>query len=307
MYYTVREMMFGSSEEFEYLECGTCGCLQLLSIPEDISKYYPANYNAYEKVRKINDLKFKRFLKLVLTEYCLFSKNKMIGYILSKFFSCGFLDKIKDIDLNLNSEILDVGSGNGYRLIGLIRHGFTNITGIDPFIERDIFYNNGLKILKKNLNEVKHQSDFIMLNHSFEHMPDPLNVMLKLNSLIKRGKYVLIRIPIAGSYSWKKYGVNWVALDAPRHFFLHTPKSMEVLTQKTGFEIRKIIFDSTEYQFWGSEQYLKGIPMRDKQSYYENPKKSIFNRRIIKKFKKQAVKLNKAGQGDAACFYLYKP
>ena len=65
-------------------------------------------------------------------------------------------------------------------------------------------------------------------------------------------------------------------------------------------------FDSTEFQFWGSEQYLKGISLRDKRSLAENPRKSIFSKNQIRHFVRQAVELNRNGDGDAACFYLYK-
>ncbi|MGH2855114.1 MAG: hypothetical protein ACRDLF_13090, partial [Solirubrobacteraceae bacterium] len=39
-----REMMFGLRERFEYLECGECGCLQLLDVPEDLARFYPESY-----------------------------------------------------------------------------------------------------------------------------------------------------------------------------------------------------------------------------------------------------------------------
>ena len=146
-----------------------------------------------------------------------------------------------------------------------------------------------------------------MLNHSFEHMPEPLQVLNKLYLLLNPDKYLLIRIPVAGSYSWRKYGVNWVALDAPRHFFLHTKKSIKILAEKVGFKLVDIIFDSTDYQFWGSEQYLNDIPLRDSRSYYENPNSSIFSKKQIKEFKAKAIELNKNNDGDCACFYLYKP
>ena len=39
-----REMMFGTFEEFEYLECSYCGCLQLINPPQNTEKYYPEGY-----------------------------------------------------------------------------------------------------------------------------------------------------------------------------------------------------------------------------------------------------------------------
>jgi hypothetical protein len=45
--YSVKEMMFGFRDEFTYFECANCGCLQILKIPTDISKYYPSKYYSF--------------------------------------------------------------------------------------------------------------------------------------------------------------------------------------------------------------------------------------------------------------------
>ena len=47
--YVVREMMYGFKDEFDYFECGNCGCLQIEQIPDDLSKYYPENYWQFEE------------------------------------------------------------------------------------------------------------------------------------------------------------------------------------------------------------------------------------------------------------------
>lgn len=44
----VREMMYGFGDTFEYIECAQCGCLQIREIPDDLSKYYPENYWAFQ-------------------------------------------------------------------------------------------------------------------------------------------------------------------------------------------------------------------------------------------------------------------
>ena len=49
-HHVVPEMMFGTRELFDYFECEACGCLQIASIPSDLSRHYPASYysNAVE-------------------------------------------------------------------------------------------------------------------------------------------------------------------------------------------------------------------------------------------------------------------
>ena len=40
----VKEMMFGTKEEFEYYQCRNCEALQIKSVPNNIFKYYENYY-----------------------------------------------------------------------------------------------------------------------------------------------------------------------------------------------------------------------------------------------------------------------
>ena len=211
-----------------------------------------------------------------------------------------------NLRLNLNSKILDVGSGAGQLLHDLKILGFSNLLGIDLFIEQDLNYQNGVRIIKGDINALNQQFDFIMLHHSFEHMPDPLPTLKKLHSLLKPNRYLLIRIPIADSYAWRKYGVNWLQLDAPRHLYVHTTKSMTRLAEESGFKVADVIYDSSSFGLMGSEQYLKDIPLEDETSYNVNFGKSIFTHEQVEYFDSKAAELNEKNDGDQACFYFYK-
>ena len=81
---------------------------------------------------------------------------------------------------------------------------------------------------------------------------------------------------------------------------------MSLLTKKASLSLEKTIYDSTAFQFWGSEQYLKDIALRDENSYAENPKKSIFSKKQITDFEKKARELNKNKQGDSCAFIIMK-
>ena len=51
----VREMMFGSEEEFAYLECSNCGCLQIVNPPSTMKNMYPSNYCSFQKAKSADN------------------------------------------------------------------------------------------------------------------------------------------------------------------------------------------------------------------------------------------------------------
>lgn len=299
----VREMYFGTREVFDYLECLNCGCLQLLNPPNDYSVHYPKDYFTFQQE---HEGKIKSFLNRFRDKAAMGEKSFLGNVLFKKFGEPTYIKRFKIARVGLNDSILDVGCGKGILLHKMKESGFENVLGIDPFIDDTISYPNGLKIFKKDFNELKDKFDFIMFNHSFEHMEKPLEVMRHANKLLNNDKYLLLRIPVSDSYAFKHYKENWCSLDAPRHLFLHTKKSIELLAKQSGFEIKKINYDSRSWQLWGSKQYSKDIALMDERSYYINPKKSIFTEKEINEFEKQVIELNKNGEGDQAEFYLQK-
>lgn len=303
--FKIRKMMFGFRDEFTYFECLRCDCLQIAKIPENMSKYYPLSYYSFKKVGNSKNF-LRQILKVKRDKYTLFKKD-FVGKIISKRYPNMFFDTISRIGLNYNSKILDVGCGAGNFLYSLSKIGFKNLVGVDPYLRKSTKEWN-VKIYNKSIRKLpdNEKYDFIIFNHSFEHIYEQLQTLIKVYKLLPEDGVCLIRMPIKTDYIWNCYGINWVQIDAPRHFFLHTLKSFELLVKKSGLSIQDIVFDSTEFQFWGSEKYKRDIPLNLENSYSINPKKNIFTLSEIEKFKKVAKELNTKKQGDQAVFFLQK-
>ncbi len=293
--YLAKERMLNLCDEFQYLECANCYCLQIVETPDNLSKYYPTEYYSFRKPK----------FGLTLNPVVYFLKKSLLRHYLHKFDPVGALISLflphpfpwmKPSLINFNSSILDVGCGSGRVILSMQRSGFKNLTGIDPFLEKDLLNTANLKILKKDLFEMTDQFDFIMLHHSLEHMNHPNQVLVKIRDLLKPGGNLLIRIPVANSYAWRKYHTCWFQLDAPRHIFLHTTSSMKLLAEQSGLKIESIEYDSTFAQFASSEKYLRDLPFSDNFT--------MFSQKQMRDFSKEAMRLNRIGDGDSACFYL---
>lgn len=304
--YVAREMMFGFRDEFDYFQCAECQCLQIGSIPKNLDKYYPDHYYSYSNPVIKKQGKLTRSLKRKRTTFLLTSKGIIGRMMLMLFGDANLPDWVKYGGLHVDSKILDVGCGAGDLLVYFKNVGFSNLTGFDPYIQEDLYYENGVRVIKRGLDEPSGSFDFIMLHHSFEHMLDPITTINQLFEKTVPNGHVLIRIPIVSSFAWENYRTNWVQLDAPRHLFLHSLKSMELLAMRAGFEIESIKFDSNALQFWGSEQYLHDIPLEDKHSYNKGIDGSIFTKEDIRTFQTKARELNVRKQGDQACFLMRK-
>ena len=250
--YIGREMMFGTGDEFSYFKCPVCGCLQIEKVPDSLDKYYPSDYYSYRQkgtsfwgtfrdslIRSFAQMGIGRILPIHLLshKYAKYRQYKKLW--------------LKGVDKE--SSLLDIGSGKGGLLNLLQVFGYENLTGIDPYIDGDVSYDNGVRIFKKDIYSLDKQYDFVMLHHAFEHIGDPHKSISRLSEVVTDNGRILIRIPVVDGYAWRKYQMNWFQVDAPRHLFLYSVKSMHMLAEEHGLEIESIVYDSEYRQFSISE------------------------------------------------------
>lgn len=303
--FEAREMMFGWRTTFEYVECASCGCLQLIAAPDDLARYYQEGYYSFKT--SAGPKAWKRLLRRSWMRHSTGQSDWLGAAIASVRGPMIPREWTSVTRATPDSSVLDVGCGAGGNLLLLREAGFTRLTGCDPFIERDFVAAGTIPIRKRFLRDMDGTYDLVMMHHSFEHMDDPHAVLSDVVRLLNPGGWCLIRIPVASSRAWKTYGIDWVQLDAPRHFFLHTVASVALLAQRSGLRLARTIHDSTDFQFWASEQYRQGVPLFDARSYMVDRSTALFDRETIETYRRRAGELNATGEGDQACFYLCKP
>lgn len=259
--YKVQEMMQNTKEEFDYFSCPHCKCLQIREVPDNLEKYYGNNYYSYEE------------------------PDIFVSETVQK----------------QEKRILDVGCGSGVWLCEMAKLGFVNLYGCDPFIQKDLEYDNGIKIYKKTIHEMEGKFDQIYLSDSFEHVTDPHEVMESLRRLLAEEGVVYLKLPVFPNIAFDMFGIYWYQLDAPRHIFLHSKESLEYLAQMHGLKIVKRTYDSNNSQIIRSFLYTKDIPFWEQTTEIV---KQYFDDASINEINQNVAIANEKGYGDHAVFCL---
>jgi 2-polyprenyl-3-methyl-5-hydroxy-6-metoxy-1,4-benzoquinol methylase len=274
-----REMMFGTRDEFVYWECSVCGCLQIVGVPEQLSEYYREDYYS-----------FSLHLRPLEAWFCrAYFKAPRLARLIHR---AATLQPVIDANPKSGARVLDVGCGGG-KLVAVLRSMGFDAHGIDPFAIDEAPY-----VRRISLPEAENGWDLIMFHHSLEHMRDNVAVLRCPRQKLAPGGICLVRIPLA-AWAWRHYGKHWVQIDAPRHLVIHTLESFRRASELAGFRVSQITFDSTAFQFYGSELYRRDVPLRSR-----TPARVRFSKATIRGFNTRASDLNRQQLGDQASFYL---
>jgi SAM-dependent methyltransferase len=272
-------MMFGTRKEFIYWECLGCGCLQISVVPNNLGDYYPKNYYSFS----IPEPAWKNWYYRAHFEF---------PALMRLLRRCPpDISSVIAANPKPGARILDVGCGGGQLVRTLRRFGY-EAYGTDPFLKAKLPY-----LRNSLLEDIDDEWDLIMFHHSLEHMQNHAETLRCARSKLAPGGVCLVRIPVA-TWAWEHYGRDWVQLDAPRHFVIHTPKSFLLTAESAGFQTIRVIFDSNEFQFFASELYQRDIPLQDCNVSEQ------LSRSKKRGYRAHADRLNRDQLGDQAAFFL---
>lgn len=226
--YSLQDYFF-TKENFEILECNTCGFCITSGIENinELGKYYNTpKYLSHDKSKR-------DIISLVY--------NAVKTYSISRKF------------LLINKEtkgkkILEIGCGTG-DLLSLFNKKNWNTFGVEPNENARKYAQEtlGLNIVD-SLNQVN-ESDFdvIMLWHVLEHIEDLNNTIEAIKSKLSTNGKLIIALPNPQSYDAKYYKKYWAGWDVPRHLYHFKQENIKTLLDKFSIRIYKtvpLVFDS---------------------------------------------------------------
>jgi SAM-dependent methyltransferase len=293
-------MMFGLRTPFHYAQCAGCGSLWLTDPPSDFGVYYPKEYYSFANGLGGTKERVKKYL-LAKRDGAYFGDRSILGHFLARRYKDCALLSVSKLGLGEGARILDVGCGSGKLLLQMAAIGFRNLSGVDPFLSSEVKNGNGVRIRKCRLEDLAEgKFDVVMFHHSLEHVADPKNTLRATALLLAAGGKCLVRLPVV-AHAWEQYGTNWAQLDPPRHVWLPTERGLRILAESSGFKVERVEYDSTEFQFWGSELSARGVPLG---AVAPRSLTTFFRKSEIAGFRERAARLNRDGRGDSAVCVL---
>jgi 2-polyprenyl-3-methyl-5-hydroxy-6-metoxy-1,4-benzoquinol methylase len=161
-----------------------------------------------------------------------------------------------------SAHILEVGCSTG-RLLQRIHRDYgvplTNLFGVETDRQAaEVARRGGVAVSESALEVTDFNARFdrIVFWHVLEHLHRIGESLDRVRTLLKPGGQLIIAVPNIGSSDARRYGPNWIALDAPRHLYHFTPETLRKLLKKHGFSVRDVgrWIPDTLYNVWYSEK-----------------------------------------------------
>jgi 2-polyprenyl-3-methyl-5-hydroxy-6-metoxy-1,4-benzoquinol methylase len=221
-----KDWEYGTSNNlYTYLQCIACKTLFIQNLPHvSLNEIYPENYYAFTKVSD-------NFLFRL--------KNKI-----DQTFYRKWLSKLPSANL----FVLDVGGGTGSLLTSLKkiekRIQYTEVVDINEQAMAAAIANGHSFTLStiENYTSTK-KFDVILLLNLIEHIPNPAEVLKKMEAWLSPNGIIIIKTPNADSWDAGLFRTTyWGGLHCPRHFIIFTKNSFLLMLKATGLVAEKISF-----------------------------------------------------------------
>ncbi|MBU1043330.1 MAG: class I SAM-dependent methyltransferase [Candidatus Omnitrophica bacterium] len=214
-----------SEDKFAIVQCEACGVTftEVETDSDYYKKYYRKNY------------------------YPPLASNKLIANTLSFFQRLSFNQRLKLIDKFKNlkgSRILEIGCGKGEFLRFLPQRFEKSAVEINE---------DGCEYIRKHSKDITvynvhlddetvdisgyGQFDIIIMWHVFEHVVNPAVFVKNIERLLNPEGVLIFEIPNRDSLGFNLTKKKWFHLDAPRHLFHYSYKSISKMIEKSDLKI----------------------------------------------------------------------
>ena len=177
----VAETMFRTGDVFTYRECGDCGTVQIAEVPDDLARHYGSDYYSFRMPGgRLSHPALQNRLgrAAVRTNTELYLRT---GRGMGRRVGHG------RAGMRPSESILDLGCGAGEHVLHLHNLGFRHLVGADPFLDAGREVAPGVQLYRRRHDEIEGQFDWVMMHHTFEHVPDPRATLASVARVLAPG------------------------------------------------------------------------------------------------------------------------
>lgn len=198
------------------VRCEACDTVQQhpLPRPEDLPRFYPADYHAYHY------------------------RESRIGDWLKTRYSRGVGRRIRG-EVGTEGRILDLGCADGAFLAALEPLGSWELHGID--LNPDVVRQPRSPRLRLRVGQLQGGEypagffDAIVATHLVEHVTDPVALLRVCHEILRPGGILIGELPSLDCWDRAVFGRHWGGLHLPRHLFFWDPPAFRALGRRGGF------------------------------------------------------------------------
>lgn len=234
--FSTRDRLATSERTFSIASCDGCGVWRTLPPMDEneLAAFYPGDYWGDEENTSADWIRSSQAEKTTF---------------------------LKKVGLT-GGRILDVGCGSGYFLRSLDsgkweRFGVENGKSAAESASRGLGKD---RIFSGTLVEAGFQDfffDVVAFWSVLEHTNEPRKNLVEARRILRPGGLLIIQVPNAASYQTRWFGGQWFALDAPRHRYHFSMKTLDRLLSEIGFRMDHKTYWSKVHNVHALRQSLK--------------------------------------------------
>ncbi|MGA9347700.1 MAG: class I SAM-dependent methyltransferase [Anaerolineae bacterium] len=211
---------------FHLVRCRQCGLMYLTPRPtmEEMARYYPSDYHPYSTLDDHPSV-------LVRLDH---------RYGVSK--RCRAVIARSDVK---EGRVLDIGCSTGSFLNAMRQRGNWEPYGVEINAEAANYARErlGLNVFAGTLTDAHYPDSFfdiITLWNVLEHLHQPRATLIEIARIIRPGGLLTISLPNPDCIEASFFERYWAGLDAPRHLYIFSRRTLEKMLALTGFEVEEI-------------------------------------------------------------------
>lgn len=186
-----------SLQLFAYRRCVACGTLSLVDVPDDLERFYPADYYDLPPASALEHLESNEAHKVAML-------RELVG---------------------VGGRLVEVGPGAGVFAYGARRAGF-DVTALEMDARTCEHLRDAVGVGAVQTDDPAAAlaslppSRAIAMWHVIEHLPDPAGMLDAAAVNLEPGGVLALATPNPQAAGFRVLGRRWAHIDAPRHLFL---------------------------------------------------------------------------------------